>query len=146
MTIKHDVNEEISSTPYRILYPCSTENRLRSGFYQAIQSAAKEPRLYTELAKQWEDSKADIFDKQGFMWALDPKRIVVIPVKAIALGMPSVPLDVLTKKLCAACKRYGCKDVAISKSHWLNMRYNTGQLQALIDGLEKGGLQVHEYE
>lgn len=153
MTIKHDINEEIYTTRYRILYPCSTDNRLRQGFYRTLQAASKEPKLYTDLAARWEEQgpsgqpvKQEIFAAEGFLWATDPKQIVVIPVKNQKLGHPTLTMPVLVRKLLAACKRYGCPALALSRAHWRNMRYDTLQIQALIDGLEQGGIDVHEYE
>lgn len=152
MTTKHEIEEEIHTSPFRILLPVARANTLRRGVFQEIVNHSRTPRLYVEMAQKWEEKlngqaqKDEIFAKQGLLWGMSPKNLVIIPVKDKPLDMPTVPIVAIYPKVLAACKRYGCSDLAVAKHLWRNQRYSIAEVQELIDGLEKGGVTVHEYE
>ena len=152
MSIKHDIEEQPATCPYRLLIPVAKYTTLKRGMFQEVREASRHPKLYTEMADAWEEringqpQKDYIFAQQGFLWGASPKRVVVIPVKPKSLEMPTVPIDVIASKLVVACRKYGCAELAVAKHLWRNQRYTMEQVQELIDTLEKGGVTVHEYE
>lgn len=150
MTTKHDIEEQVSACPYRILLPVARATRLRVGLFQDIVAASRTPKLYTELAAKWEEKtdgqslKDKLYAQQGYLWG--KVNLVIIPVKSMPLEMPTVPIASLAEWLAKSCKRNGCAEVAVAKHLWRNQRYTAEDVQALIDGLEKAGIGVHEYE
>lgn len=145
--MKHEIEEEISNTPFRILYPVVTTLNVRNGAYNRFIFSPGKGRPWTELAKTWQayKDKDDMLRLNGFMPGSKAKA-VIIPVKRMPLETPTVDPVRLAAKLAAYGKKEGWGEVAMAKSHWINMRFSIEQYQQIVDGLEKEGLTVHEYE
>lgn len=145
--MKHEIEDDISNTPFRILYPVATTLKVRDGVYNRFVFAPGKGQPWTKLAQAWQayPDKDNMLTLTGFMPGVKAK-CVIIPVKRMPLERPSINLTYLAKKLSAYGKKEGWSDVALAKSHWLNRQFSAEEYQTLVDGLEKEGLTVHEYE
>lgn len=145
--MKHEIEDDISNTPFRILYPVATTLKVRDGVYNRFVFAPGKGQPWTKLAQAWQayPDKDAMLALTGFMPGVKAK-CVIIPVKRYRMERPSINLPYLAKKLVAYGKKEGWFEVALAKSHWLNSGFTAAEVQALVDGLEQGGLTVHEYE
>ena len=145
--MKHDIEEEISNSPFRILYPVITTIRVRAGAYNQFVFSTGKGKSWIDLAKAWEayKDKDEMLKATGFMPGVKAK-CVLIPVKRMPLETPTIDPVLLAAKLGAYGKKEGWGEVALSKSQWSIARFTIDQYQQLVDGLEQKGLTVHEYE
>jgi hypothetical protein len=148
--MKHEIEEEIAHTHARILYPVIITLPLRTGVHSAYNQFVFSPgkgKAWTELAKAWKSykDKEGMLAANGFMPGIKAK-CVIVPVKKMPLETPTIDPVLLAAKLAAYGKKEGWGEVAVAKSHWLNMRFSVEQYQQLVDGLEQKGITAHEYE
>lgn len=148
MSIKHPLTETIEDCPYRIILPVSAESRLKTGLFQRL---VRKDEAYRTLAKEWADldakghNRGTMAKDSKYFWKKAPP-IVIVPVKLKPFDIPIVDTSSLAGYLATMCKHFGVRDVAVSRSTWLNMRYRLEQFLELVDGLEAHGIVVHEYE
>lgn len=148
MSIKHPLTEPIEDCPYRIILPVSAESRLRTGLFQRLMRRGD---AYKTLAKEWADldarghNRGTMAANSKYFWKQAPP-IVIVPVKRKPFDWPIVDLADMATHLAAMCKHFKVREVAVSRSTWLNMRYTAAQYKELVDGMGAQGVVVHEYE
>lgn len=145
--MKREIEDDIANTSARVIFPVVTTLNVRNGPYNRFVFAPGKGRPWTELAKAWKAHarKEEMLQATGFMPGLTTK-CVIVPVKVNALERPTIDIPYLASKLAAYGKKEGWGEVAVARSHWLNLQFNQEQYQQLVDGLEQKGLTVHEYE
>lgn len=145
MTIKHNIDDDMIKSRARIIYPTFVTSVLQTGsfFNDLIAARGQE---YTAIKRSWKDQDREAMLKDtGFLYGMKA-NIVIVPIKGFPMSIPDIDVALLARKLAAYCKKNGCQSVAFARSHWMSLRFAADKYQELLDGMEKSGIEVHEYE